>query len=575
MWETIALALAGLAMVLLVWLVVLLGRMKKIKFYLRSQDAEEVEKMEEVGGRKIEELRERVRLLETGYRFFFEEAQTYNVLLDREGRIRDINRAFLNLFDREQAQLQGVEFLDLIAPEERSGFAEYLREHQQNKYTPEKEVEFAGPRSNRRILFGERHLTVVKNSAPAGVMISGIDVTARRQVEAGEEDLKKRLALSARMEALGIMAGGIAHDLKNLFNPVLSYPDFIIDKLPPESDLREPVKRIKQAAARASELIQNFLALARRGRLELQSLDLNSIVRSYIQSLGFKTLEDRFPRVRVRLNLDPELPPVMGLASQLIGVLINLIKNSCEAMEDGGEIVISTFPRRLTDSHRGYQQIPRGDYAVLQVEDSGKGMGADEVKSLFAPFISGKEMGSSGTGLGMVVVAGVIEDHQGYLDIRSRPGEGTAILLYFRALERKTREISSSPVRGERILVVDNDDADRKEMSRRLFALGYQVGEAADGEEALRSVRHHPVELVMMDLVLDNESGIDLYRRIIGILPRTRCVLVNGRLDHRAREDAAASGITEILEKPIADNELARVVRAELEKAGHPDRGRS
>lgn len=574
MWETIALILAGLAMVLLVWLVVLLGRMKKIRFRFRSQAAEEIEKIREVRGLKIEELRERVQPLEAGYRFFFEEAQTYNVVLDREGRVRDINRAFLNLFDREKSDLEGVDFLELAAPEERSGLEEYLRAHQKNQYTPEREVGFAGPRGNRRILFGERHLTVVEDSVPAGIMISGIDVTARRRVEAGEEDLKKRLALSARMETLGIMAGGIAHDLKNLFNPVLSYPDFIADRLPPESELRGPVTRIKKAAAQAAELVQNFLALARRGKLELQPLDLNAVVRSYIQSLGFKTLEDRFPRARVRLDLASDLPPVMGLAPQLLSVLMNLVKNGCEAMEEGGEIVVATFVRRLTEPHRGYQQIPRGDYAVLQVEDSGKGMGAEEARSIFAPFTSGKEMGSSGTGLGMVVVAGVVEDHQGYIDVRSKPGEGTAVMLYFRAPEGRADETSSSLGRGERILVVDDDDADRRETARRLFALGYEVAQAADGKEALGYVRRHPVALVIMDLVLDNENGIDIYRRIMEIIPRARCVMVSGGLDQRAREEAAALGITGVLEKPAGDEELARVVREELEKASPPESGR-
>ncbi len=575
MWETIALALAGLAMVLLVWLVVLLGRMKKIRFRSRSQAREEIEKLEEVRGLKIEELRKRVHRLESGYGFFFEEAQTYNVLLDREGRIREINRAFLNLFDREKPDLEGVDLLDLALEEERSGLEEYLRAHQNNQYTPEREVGFAGPRGNRRILFGERHLTVVEDSVPSGIMISGIDVTARRRVEAGEEELKKRLALSARMEALGIMAGGIAHDLKNLFNPVLSYPDFIADRLDPESELRGPVKRIKKAAGQASELVQNFLALARRGRLELQPLDLNAVVRSYIQSLGFKNLEDRFPRARVRLELAAELPPIMGLAPQLLSVLMNLVKNGCEAMEEGGEIVVSTSARRLNEPHRGYQQIPRGHYAVLRIEDSGKGMEAGEVRDLFAPFISGKEMGSSGTGLGMVVVAGVVADHHGYIDVRSKPGEGTAVMLYFSAREDQAGEGSSPSGRGELILVVDNDAADRREMARRLFALGYEVSEAAGGEEALGYLRRHPASLVVMDLVLDNENGIDLYRRIMEIIPRARCVLVSGGLDHRAREEAAAAGITGILEKPAAEDDLARVVRAELDKLDQPEPGRS
>ncbi len=574
MWETIALFLAGLALLLLVWLIALLIRLKKIRFRFRSLAAEEIDKIKGVRSLKIEELRERVHLLEAGYRFFFEEGQTFNVLLDRESRIKDINRAFLNLFDREKAGLEGVKLFDLAAEEGKAGFAAYLEEHQKDSYTPEREVEFPGPRGHRRILFGEKHLTVVKDCVPAGIVLSGIDVTAHRRMEADEEDLKRKLALSARMESLGIMAGGIAHDLKNLFNPVLSYPDFIADKLPPQSDLRGPVKRIKNAAAQASELVQNFLSLARRGRLELQPLDLNNLVRTYIQSMGCKTLEDRFPDARLALDLADRLPPVNGLAPQLNSVLMNLVKNGCEALEKGGEIRVSTYAKTLDEPYRGFQQVPRGEYAVLKVEDSGKGMGEEEIKKLFTPFVSGKEMGGSGTGLGMVVVAGVIEDHRGYLDVKSEPGRGTAIMIYLRVLEDKQSAASRVSGTGERLLVVDDDDADRRGLVRRLSSLGYEVAQAADGEEALNYLSRHSPDLVVMDLMLDNENGLELYRRILEIQPRVRCVLVSGGLDHRARENAGALGITGILDKPAKEDDLARIIRAELDKANPtgPDR---
>lgn len=567
MWEAISLILAGLALVLLFWLITLLIRLKKIRFRLRSLASEEIAQIHSVRSLKIEELRERVNRLESGYRFFFEEAQTYNILLDREGRIKDMNRAFLNLFEREKAELAGELLLDLVDETDQSGFTEYFQKHRQDSYTPEQEVEFSGPRGQRRLLFGEKHLTVVEDGIPVGILLSGIDITARRRVEAGEEELKKKLALSARMESLGIMAGGIAHDLKNLFNPVLSYPDFIADKLPPESDLREPLRRIKNAAAQAAELVQNFLALARRGRLELLPLDLNSLVRTYIQSMGCKTLEDRFPAARVTLDLADQLPLVKGLAPQLNSVLMNLVKNSCEAMKEGGEVRVSTHAATLDQPYRGLQQVPRGNYAILKIEDTGKGMGKEEIKRLFTPFISGKEMGSSGTGLGMVVVAGVIEDHQGYIDVKSEPGRGTAVMIYLRAIGKEgDRDVRTSRL-GARILVVDDDETDRVELARRLSSFGYNVAQTSDGEEAMSYLQRHSPDLLVMDLMLDQENGLDLYRRIREALPRIRCVLISGGLDQRAREDAAALGVTAVLTKPLAVEELSRLIREELDKS--------
>jgi len=570
MWEMIALALAGLALVLLGWLIVLLIRLKKIRFRFRALEKAEREKIRGIRSLKIEELRERVQFLEAVGRYFFEEGQTCNVRLDREGRIRDISKSFLNIFDREKSELINLPLVDLVVPAERESFSGYLREHQKDQYTPVREVEFSAPRGNHWILFGEKHLTVAEDHIPIGIVLSGIDVTERRRVKADEEELKRKLALSARMEELGIMAGGIAHDLKNLFNPVLSYPDLIAERLPPESDLKGPVKRIKKAAAQASELVQNFLSLARRGRLELAPLDLNEVATVYSQSMGCKTLQDRFPRARLKIELAEGLPPVMGLAPQLNSVLMNLVKNGCEAMEEGGEIRVSTYARRLTAPYRGLQQIPRGDYAVLKVEDSGKGMSSEEVRRLFTPFASGKDMGTSGTGLGMVVVAGVIEDHRGYIDVKSEPGRGTSIMIYLRALEVKPEGQARLPGNGERILVIDDSADDRRDLTRQLTSLGYEVVGAADGEEALRYLRHQSADLLVIDLMLDNENGVELYRRIQEVIPGIRCVLISGGLDHQARENAFALGITGCLDKPATEADLARVVRAELDKT-NPD----
>lgn len=569
MWETIPLVLSGLALVLLFWLILLLIRLKKIRSRLHSRAAQEIEKAQGSRSLKIEELRERVNRLESGYRFFFEEAQTYNILLDREGRIKDMNRAFLNLFDREKAELEGGLLLDLVDETDQSEFTQYFQKHRKDNYTPEQEVVFSGPGGKRRLLFGEKHLTVVEGGIPAGILLSGIDITARRRVEAGEEELKRKLALSARMESLGIMAGGIAHDLKNLFNPVLSYPDYIADKLPLQSDLREPLRRIKNAAAQASELVQNFLALARRGRLELRPLDLNSLVRTYIKSMGCKSLDDRFPAARITLDLASQLPMVEGLAPQLNSVLMNLVKNSCEAMKEGGKICVSTRAETLDQPYRGLQQVPRGDYAILKVEDTGKGMEKEEIKRLFTPFTSGKEMGGSGTGLGMVVVAGVIEDHHGYIDVRSEPGRGTAVMIYLRAIgEEGDRDVRTSRL-GARILVVDDDETDRGELARRLSSCGYRVAQVSDGEEAMSYLQRHSPDLLVMDLMLDQENGLDLYRRIREVLPRIRCVLISGKLDQRAREEAAALGINVVFTKPPAMEELSRLIGAELNKS-HP-----
>ncbi|MFH1039255.1 MAG: response regulator [PVC group bacterium] len=561
-----SLILAALSIGLVVWLVILLVKLKKIQFRFMSFAAGEIEKTKSSRSREIEELQDKIRGFEAGWRFFFEEAQVYNVIIGMDGRILDMNRAFLNIFDREKESLQGKDLPELAVPGRREQFSQYLIRHREDKYTSEQEVEFPGKKGARFILFGERHLTVVENFVPRGVLLSGVDITALRQFEAAQENLKQKLALSARMEALGIMAGGIAHDLKNLFNPVLTYPDFISERLPADSELRVPVLRIKDAASRAADLVQNFLTLARRGRTDLASVDVNGVVRAYIQSMGFKTLESRFPRTRVGLRLAEELPPVMGQAPQLLCAIMNLVRNGCEAMESGGELTIATFLKKLDAPHRGLQQIPRGEYVVVQISDSGKGIKRKSLDRRFIPFSSGKEMGNSGSGLGLVVVAGVIEDHHGYMDVASEVGKGTIFTVYLRPVQKPAGPGAAARPGPASILVVDNSDDDRKKIVRQLILLGHETAAVADGEEAYQYVKAHPVDLILMDLKLDYASGLDVFSRITEISPRQKCIVLSGCLDHQALERAAQLGIPRCLEKPVETETLGRAVREELER---------
>jgi len=566
MWEIISWALAAISIGLVCYLIVLLVKFKKIRFRLTSfTDKEAESRPRPPGSRTRQELEETLRGLEARSSFFFEESQTYNIVIGRDGRILDLNRAFLNIFDKEKKELIGRDLLELVAPDLREQCSAYISSHREDKYTSEQEVEFSGKQGVRRILFGERHLTVVQDYVPVGILISGIDVTPLRQVELQEGELKRQLALSARMETLGIMAGGIAHDLKNLFNPVLSYPDFILERLPPESPLAVPVTRIKDAASRAAELILNFLALARRGRLDLKPVDINGVVRSYIKSMGFRTLETRFPRVTVTLDLADELPPVMGLAPQFLSVIMNVVRNGCEAMESGGELRISTYSRTLDTPHKGRQQIPRGEYVVIEVSDSGRGIRPEDLSAIFTPFASGKKMGRSGSGLGLIVVSGVIDDLNGYLDVRSELGRGTEFYIYLTALSETVSSTDRGLTGVERLLVVDNSEEDRREVCRVLTSLGYEVV-SFEGEEALEYLKDHPADLVVIDLMLKYASGLDIYSKMLEIRPDQKGIIVSGFLNPRDCRHAADLGISRCIEKPVDRERLGRAVRDELDK---------
>lgn len=567
MWEMISWVLAAVSSCLLIYLIILLIKLKKIRFRLTSfTDKESQSDPHPAGPKTIQELEESLRRLEARAQFFFEESQSFNIIIGMDGRIIDLNRAVLNIFEVEKEELVGRDILELITPDQREECASYISLHQEDKYTSNQEFEFAGKQGGRRILFGEQHLTIVHDFVPAGILISGIDVTPLRQFELQEGELKQKLALSARMETLGIMAGGIAHDLKNLFNPVLAYPDIILRQLPPDDPMAVQVTRIKSAASLAVELILNFLSLARRGRLELQPVDVNDVVTSYHESMGFKTMESRFPTVAITVHLSDTLPPVMGLAPQLLSVIMNLVRNGCEAIESEGELSITTSCRRLDSPHKGWQQIPRGEYVVMQISDSGKGIKPEDIRAIFTPFASGKKMGRSGSGLGLVVVSGVIDDMGGYLDLRSELGRGTNFYIYLPTLSEKDHDPERDLTGVERIMVVDDNEDDRKDTCRVLDLLGYEVV-SFSGEEALEYLKDHGVALVVLDLMLEFTSGLDLYSKIIEFNPDQSGIIVSGFLNPLDCKRAASLGITRCIDKPVDRQRLGRAVRDELERS--------
>jgi signal transduction histidine kinase len=365
--------------------------------------------------------------------FLFAEAQTINLAVGKNFLIREANQVAVNLLNHAGEGLKGRDIRDFAEGAGREALVRYLERHLRGEFSPREDIELKTPGGPRIIRFAERHAIIKQDLVPVGILISGLDVTAAKRAEEEMQGLKRRLALAARMETLGLLAGGIAHDLKNIFSPLFAYPDYILKHLPADSPLIPTIQGIQDAARRSSEIILNFLTLARRGKADLTASDLNQIVNFFLDTPDFKELTTRGPTVTVTIDLTRDPVVFQSLPSQVMSALMNLIRNAFEAMSEGGRLSVTTRKVVLDWPHKGFQQIPRGEYAVLTVADQGPGMAPEKIKDLFTPFRSGKEMGRSGSGLGLTVVAGVVEDYRGYIDVVSRLGEGTAFSLYFPA----------------------------------------------------------------------------------------------------------------------------------------------
>ncbi|MFH1313810.1 MAG: ATP-binding protein [Candidatus Eisenbacteria bacterium] len=243
--------------------------------------------------------------------------------------------------------------------------------------------------------------------------------------------LQEQLERARRMESLGILAGGVAHDLNNMLGPVVGYPDIILRRMPEDSPFREQIGRIGTAAQAAAQVIQDLLTLARRGRYQMGPTDLNEVVEAYLDSPGFIQISTERPDVVLSFNLDSGIAKISGSSSHLSKVVMNLVINAYEAMPDGGELIIETSQRYTEALLGGYGDVEPGDYIVLRIRDTGVGIHPDILGNIFEPYYSSKEMAASGSGLGLAVVYGIMKDHKGYYDVFSDVGTGTEFILYF------------------------------------------------------------------------------------------------------------------------------------------------
>lgn len=248
---------------------------------------------------------------------------------------------------------------------------------------------------------------------------------------AHQRELEQSLERARKMESLGTLAGGIAHDLNNILSGIVSYPDLLLRQLPEDSPMRGPITTIKGSGEKAAHIVQDLLTLTRRGVATFVPLNLNSVIVDYLESPEYEKLTSYHDELEVVLELDEKLPNVLGAATHLSKVLMNLVSNAAEALEEKGFVKIRTSSIKLTKPVVGYDEVVAGSYVTLVVSDNGVGIKQEELGKIFEPFFTRKKMGRSGTGLGMSVVWGCVEDHKGYVEVESEEGYGTVFTIYF------------------------------------------------------------------------------------------------------------------------------------------------
>lgn len=380
-----------------------------------------------------------------------------------------------------------------------------------------------------------------------------------------------QLQRSQKMEALGLLAGGVAHDLNNVLSGIVSYPELLLMDLPENSPLRNPLLTIQQSGKRAAEIVQDLLTLARRGVMQTEVLNLNAIADEYLNSPEHTKLFSYHRGVEIKSDFAQDLLNIRCSPIHLKKTIMNLMSNAAEAQPGGGLIFISTENRYVDRPIKGYDDVKEGDYVVLKVEDRGEGIAPEDLKRLFEPFYTKKVMGRSGTGLGMAVVWGTVQDHRGYIDIKSTAKEGALFELYFPATrEGLVEESSILPVeaytgKGQSILVVDDVREQRDIASGILKRLGYSVRTASSGEEAVAYLEENPVDLVVLDMVMDDGmDGLDTYKEILIRHPGQKAIVASGFAETERVRGVQRLGAKQYIKKPYTIEKIGIAVKEAL-----------
>ena len=394
-----------------------------------------------------------------------------------------------------------------------------------------------------------------------------VDITDRKRAEAERLDLERRIASSQKLEGLGILAGGVAHNFNNLLTVILGHAELLRETVPRDLDSTSSVREIIRAGYRSRDLIGQLLALGRKQVLELKPLDLNSVVRECSAMLRQAVREN----ITIDYRLSGSPCPVAADPGRLEEVLLNLALNAQDAIPREGRLTIATSEAFLEGVFaRRHDDAPPGRYVLLTVSDTGAGMDEQTVGKIFDPFFTTKEQGK-GTGLGLSTVYGIVKQHEGSIEVESRPGTGTRFLIYLphsTALrpDAGSTEAERSARGSETILLVEDEEPIRTLLSRHLRGLGYTVLEAEDGVSALRISTEHGdrFHVLVTDVVMPRMNGTELHERLRERTPTLKALFISGH-----KRDVISSHLAEDVElmtKPFTGRALAFRVREILDR---------
>ena len=473
-------------------------------------------------------------------------AEVILVAFDRQGRVTMLNRKGHAVLGHPDGTLVGQDWAEAcLPPEECAGFRRMLENPADSEAHRENEV--LRRDGERRLIAW--HNSVIRDEAGAaiGILSSGEDITERRRAEREKAVLQAQLMQAQKMESLGSLAGGIAHDMNNVLGAILALSSVHLELQEEDGPVRQAFERIAQAATRGGKLVKGLLGFARKNPTEERAVDLNELLLEQAQMLEHTT----FSRIRFRLELAPDLLPILGDASALAHAFMNLCVNAVDAM--AGEGTLTLRSRNLDD-----------DRVEVGVEDSGCGMSSEVLARALDPFFTTKPVGR-GTGLGLAMVYSTVQAHHGAIDLQSEPGRGTRVRLTFPILHAPAGQAPDQPAGAAAgpgaldVLLVDDDELIQQSVRMLLEALGHTVRTAGSGEAGLENLLAGPdPDLVILDMNMPGLGGGATLDRLRALHPDLPVLLATGRVDQTALDLVQAHAKVFLLAKPFGLQDLRR-----------------
>jgi len=508
------------------------------------------------------EVQERTRNLQESERRFHDLVNLLPEMVietDLAGNITYANKAAQDQLLLTSGPDTVINFFNFIQEDER----EETRKYFQNPLIEKRSglVEFTAIDSNKRIFpILIRSAPITNGGQIAGSRMIVIDITERRHLE-------EQLHRDQKMKAIGLMAGGVAHDLNNILSGIISYPELLLLNLDKESNLRRPLEAIRQSGLDASEVVSDLLTVARGIAANKEVIAPNQLIQAYLESSDFQELQKRYPLISFQTSLSPEIRNISCSPIHVRKCLMNLIINGVEAIHGEGTLYITTENHdQSLPLLKDKDLLSNDSFSKIIIHDNGSGIEPHDMGHIFEPFYTKKIMGRSGTGLGLAVVWNTIRDHGGTVNVISNK-QGTTFELYFPSIEE---EIPRNPEqkdwthykgRGETVLVIDDEVRQREIASELLISLDYRVETVTSGEEAIEYAKNHSPDIMLLDMIMPpGINGRKTFEQILRFHPRQKAVIASGFAQDEDVKATLAMGAKAFIPKPYTLEQIASTI---------------